>query len=128
MKVNFIRDVKLRDLKMLLNDERITQDNSKVDWNNTYEAYDAVAATARALMVQKNHDYGDSWRLMRSTSITDQIRVKIMRIIELEGLEASGSAPKVSEGIESEFRDILNYAAFSLIKIEEAKKTKNKEG
>lgn len=95
--------------------------DKQIDWGNTHEAYDAVTADARALMVRKNHDYGDSWRLMRLTSLTDQIYVKIMRIRELEDLSASGSGPLVSEGIESEYRDILNYAAFSLIKMEEAK-------
>jgi hypothetical protein len=93
-----------------------------IDWSNTHEGYDAVTDKARALMVKKNHDYGDSWRLMRLTSITDQIYVKVMRIRELEDLQARGLDPQVSEGIESEYRDILNYAAFGLIKIEESKK------
>lgn len=94
---------------------------SGVNWSNTIEGYDAVTRDARNLMIQKNHDYGDSWRLMRITSLTDQIYVKVMRIRELEDLTAQGLGPMVSEGIESEYRDILNYAAFSLIKMQEAK-------
>ncbi len=69
-------------------------------------------------MVAKNADYGDSWREMRLTSITDQILVKTIRI---RTLEESGDAPKVSEGIESEYRDILNYCVFALIQMQEGK-------
>lgn len=99
-------------------------DYHDINWGNTHEAYDAVTLQARNLMVLKNHDYGDSWRLMRLSSITDQIYVKVMRIRELEDMQARGEGPKVSEGIESEYRDILNYAAFGLIKIEESKLVK----
>jgi hypothetical protein len=71
-------------------------------------------------MIAKNSDYGDSWRDMRLVSITDQILVKTKRIIQLEELQSSGKSPKVSEGIESEYRDILNYCVFALIKMKEA--------
>ena len=107
--------------------ENNTASTKRINWANTVEAYDVVVNTARDLMVKKNHDYGDSWRLMRLPSITDQIYVKVMRIRELEALQAKGQDPKVSEGIESEYRDILNYAAFASIKIEEQKEFKNKE-
>ena len=86
---------------------------------DTPEAYDNIIATSRALMVAKNHDYGESWREMRLTSITDQILVKVRRIKRLEDLQLKGEAPQVSEGIESEFRDILNYSVFALIKLQE---------
>ena len=69
-------------------------------------------------MIAKNVDYGDSWREMRLSSITDQIIVKAYRI---RRLEESNEPPKVSEGIESEYRDILNYCVFALIKLREAK-------
>jgi hypothetical protein len=81
----------------------------------TAEAYDAVIARARALLVRKNHDYGESWREMRPTSITDQILIKARRIRRLEELAAMGQGPMVSEGIEAEYLDILNYAALALI-------------
>ncbi len=84
---------------------------------NTIEQYDEVLKTARELMTAKNTDYGDSWRKMRITSITDQILVKIERI---RSIEESNNAPQVSEGIESEYRDILNYCVFALIKIRES--------
>jgi hypothetical protein len=87
----------------------------------TIEQYDEVIKTAKELMTAKNADYGDSWREMRLTTITDQILVKVRRIKQLEDLALEGKSPAVSEGIESEYRDILNYAAFALIKIEEQK-------
>ena len=81
---------------------------------NTIDQYDAILKDVRELMIAKNADYGDSWRIMRLTSITDQILVKVQRI---RTLEESADAPKVSEGIESEYRDILNYCVFALIKM-----------
>ena len=74
----------------------------------------AIMGAAAQLMEAKNADYGDSWRLMRLTSITDQILVKIQRV---RTLEESDDAPMVSEGVESEYRDILNYCVFALIKL-----------
>jgi len=83
---------------------------------NTIEEYDAILKEVRELVVAKNADYGDSWREMRLTSITDQIIIKAYRI---RSLEESKEPPKVSEGIESEYRDILNYCVFALIKLRE---------
>lgn len=85
---------------------------------NTIEEYDAILKEVRGLMVAKNADYGDSWREMRLTSITDQILVKAYRI---RSIEESGGPPKVSEGIASEYRDILNYCVFALIKLRDEK-------
>jgi hypothetical protein len=83
---------------------------------NTIEAAKEVMHTALVLMEDKNADYGDSWREMWLTSITDRIIVKINRVRQIE---ESGEAPKVSEGIEAEYRDILNYCVFALIKLKE---------
>ena len=85
---------------------------------NTIEEYDAILKEVRELVVAKNADYGDSWREMRLTSITDQIIIKAYRI---RSLEESKEPPKVSEGIESEYRDILNYCVFALIKSRDKK-------
>ena len=85
---------------------------------NTLEEYDEILKEIRELMIAKNADYGDSWRTMRLSSITDQILVKAYRI---RSLEESKEPPKVSEGIESEYRDILNYSIFALIKLRETK-------
>jgi hypothetical protein len=85
----------------------------------TVEAFDAIIAECRRVMEAKNHDYGEAWREMRLASITDQILVKVRRIKRLEDLADAGQEAQVAEGIESEYRDILNYAAFALIKLGE---------
>ena len=79
--------------------------------------YERVVAAVRALMEDKNHDYGEAWREMRITSITDQILVKAFRIKEIE--RKSGRL-LASEGTASELRDIINYCIFSLILVRES--------
>lgn len=86
--------------------------------SRTEREYDEVVARARALMVRKNHDYGESWRHMRGSSITDQILVKVLRIRQLEDLSARGEQAMVAEGIESEYVDILNYAVFGVLRLQ----------
>lgn len=78
--------------------------------------YDRFAADTRALMLAKNHDYGEAWRDMRQCSFTDIILTKLHRIKEIE--ENDGRVT-VSEGVASNYQDIINYAIFALIKREE---------
>ena len=68
-------------------------------------------------MIRKNHDYDEAWRGMRVSSYTDFILTKIQRVKELE--QADGR-PLVSEGIDSNYMDIINYAVFGAIKLKEA--------
>lgn len=84
--------------------------------SNTLRKYDEVLARARAVFAAKNRDYGDSWRLLRVKSITDQIWVKVRRIRQLEEMP---DAPQVPEGVETEYLDILNYCVMALIKLAE---------
>jgi hypothetical protein len=83
---------------------------------DTLRQYDEVLARARAVFAAKNRDYGDSWRLLRVKSITDQIWVKVRRIRQLEEMP---DAPQVPEGVETEYLDILNYCVMALIKLAE---------
>ena len=78
--------------------------------------YDEVAARARALMKAKNHDYGEAWRSMRVLSYTDLILTKIERTKEIEDHNGRTS---VSEGIDANYMDMLNYAVFGIIKLTE---------
>ncbi|MDE5750834.1 MAG: DUF1599 domain-containing protein [Duncaniella sp.] len=78
--------------------------------------YDTMAARARALMAAKTHDYGDAWRGMRVNSYTDFILTKLQRIKEIEQNDGHTA---VSEGIDSNYLDIINYAVFALIKLSE---------
>ncbi|MCD6218238.1 DUF1599 domain-containing protein [bacterium] len=81
--------------------------------------YDEIISETREIMIRKNHDYGDSWREMRVPSITDQILVKVRRVQQLEELAQKGEKSKVAEGRISEYRDIINYCVFAVIKLRE---------
>ncbi len=84
---------------------------------NTEEAtalYDKYIKITKELMLNKNHDYGESWRYMRLSSLTDLILQKILRIKKNEDNEGK---TLISEGIESHYKDIINYSVFSIIHI-----------
>jgi len=78
--------------------------------------YDVIAADARDLMDNKNHDYGEAWRSMRVSSITDLILMKLLRIKQIEDNDGK---TLISEGLEANYLDILNYAVFALILLSE---------
>lgn len=78
--------------------------------------YDKYAHEALELMKRKNHDYDEAWRGMRVSSYTDFILTKIERIKEIEDL---GGDTLVSEGIDANYMDIINYAVFGAIKLSE---------
>lgn len=78
------------------------------------DLYDAFAGKALQLMLRKNHDYDEAWRSMRVSSYTDLILTKILRVKEIEDLNG---ATLVSEGIDSNYMDIINYAVFGVIKL-----------
>lgn len=82
--------------------------------------YDRYAAEAKSLMEKKNHDYGEAWRDMRVKSLTDLILVKILRIKEMEDNQGQSD---LSEGIDSNLYDMINYSIFALIKLGETKTT-----
>ena len=74
--------------------------------------YDHIATEAKALMERKNHDYGEAWRDMRVSSLTDLILSKILRIKQIED---NAGQTKISEGVEGNYFDMLNYSVFALI-------------
>ncbi len=76
--------------------------------------YDSYMAETRALMLAKNHDYDEAWRLMRVSSYTDLILTKLMRTKEIEDNDGH---TVVSEGIDANYMDIINYAVFGIIKL-----------
>ena len=78
------------------------------------ELYDKYANTVLQLMIKKNHDYDEAWREMRVSSYTDLILTKIQRIKEIENLDGK---TLVSEGIDSNYMDIVNYSVFGIIKL-----------
>ena len=78
--------------------------------------YTKFAADTKSLMEAKNHDYGEAWRDMRVSSLTDII---LMRIFRIKQIEDNGGKTAVSEGIDANYMDMLNYAVFALIKLNE---------
>ena len=94
-------------------------DSKDITPERALELYDAVAARAKALMKAKNHDYGEAWRMMRVLSYTDLILTKIERTKEIEDNDGHTT---VSEGIDANYMDMLNYAVFGIIKLTEAGK------
>ena len=80
--------------------------------------YDQKAAMAKALMKDKNHDYGEAWREMSQESFVDLSLAKVLRIKQIIG---NKGVTLVSEGVDANLFDILNYAVFGLILIDEGK-------
>lgn len=76
--------------------------------------YEQESIITMQLLLDKNHDYGEAWRQMRVTSITDIILMKLLRIKQIEDNQG---ATLVSEGVDANYRDIINYAVFCLIKL-----------
>ena len=77
--------------------------------------YNSYFQKAKALMQDKNHDYGEAWRKMRISSYTDLILMKLNRTKEIENNQGK---TMVSEGIDANYLDMINYAMFALIKID----------
>lgn len=89
-------------------------DSVDIPAEKALELYDEYIAGAKELMCAKNHDYDEAWRSMRISSYTDLILMKIYRIKEIENHEGK---TLVSEGIDANYMDIINYAMFGLIKL-----------
>ncbi|HOY31216.1 MAG TPA: DUF1599 domain-containing protein [Bacteroidales bacterium] len=83
------------------------------------QLYDKYVQLAKRLMQNKNHDYGEAWRDMRISSLTDIILMKIFRTKQIEDNQG---VTQVSEGVDANYFDMINYAVFALIKINKEKK------
>ena len=77
--------------------------------------YDNWVNETRGLLENKNHDYGEAWRDMRVSSMTDIILMKLYRVKQIEDNQG---VTLVSEGIEANYQDMINYAVFCLIKLQ----------
>ena len=96
--------------------ERGFSDTVDISSEQAMALYDQHAHEALELMKRKNHDYDEAWRSMRVSSYTDFILTKIQRIKEIEDLQGG---TLVSEGIDANYMDIINYAVFGAIKLKE---------
>lgn len=96
--------------------EEITDTEAIID------QYGEQKAAVRALMQRKNHDYGEAWRSMRVSSMTDLILMKLLRI---RSIEDNGGVTEVSEDVAAGYSDIINYAIFAMILLQEQQAADN---
>jgi len=87
----------------------------ELEKEETLALYDSKFQQAKKLMMDKNHDYGEAWRNMRISSYTDLILMKLKRTKQIEDNEGK---TLVSEGIDANYLDIINYSVFAMIKID----------
>ena len=91
---------------------------SELPWQEIEPLYEEAAQNTLELLSNKNHDYGEAWREMRVSSITDIILMKLLRVKQIEDNEGS---TLISEGVDANYQDMINYSVFCLIKLEEDK-------
>lgn len=92
----------------------VSEDGRDLPADKAAELYDRKAGECLQLMLRKNHDYGEAWRSMRVSSYVDLILMKVFRTKQIEDLEGQ---TRVSEGIEANYMDMLNYSIFGLIQL-----------
>jgi Nucleotide modification associated domain 1 len=102
----------------MIQDELHNEEAEDLEVGQVEPLYDKMAAQAKALMENKNHDYGEAWREMSQQSFVDLILMKLMRIRQII---SNKGLTEMSEGIDANYLDIINYAAFALILIGEGK-------
>ena len=95
--------------------ERGPSESEDLSVDETLGEYLHHLQVAKELMMRKNHDYGEAWRNMRISSYTDLILMKIKRMKQIEDNQGQ---TLISEGLEANLLDIINYAVFALIKID----------
>jgi len=95
--------------------EKGTSEHDDLTFDETLELYLKHFNAAKALMMDKNHDYDEAWRSMRMSSFTDLILMKLKRTKQIEDNQGK---TLISEGIEANYLDMINYAVFALINIE----------
>lgn len=105
-------------MAMIQLDDPVGDDNFEMDADKLFNSYDAYAKETKDLMANKNHDYGEAWRDMRVSSMTDLILMKLLRVKQIEENEGQ---TLISEGLKSNYQDILNYSVFALILLSEEK-------
>jgi len=87
-------------------------DNPDLNTEEATELYDKHIGITKELMENKNHDYGEAWRDMRISSLTDLILQKLLRVKQIEDNKGK---TLVSEGIDANYQDMINYAVFAMI-------------
>ena len=107
-------------LMALIQMEKGVVDQPDLNAGEALELYNIQAEKTKNLMEAKNHDYGEAWRDMRVSSLTDLILQKILRVKEIEN---NKGRTVVSEGVDANYQDMVNYAVFALIHLNENSKS-----
>ena len=92
----------------------VAEQEEEIQYDQVMNLFDKYALKAKKLMMNKNHDYGEAWRDMRGSSLTDLILQKLLRVKQIEDNDRS---TLISEGVDANYLDMLNYAVFALIKL-----------
>ena len=100
----------------LIQIEKGVAEQPDLDVEEATSLYDTHIAKTKSLMENKNHDYGEAWREMRISSLTDLILQKLLRVKQIENNQGKTI---VSEGIDANYQDMINYAVFALILMKE---------
>ncbi len=100
--------------------EKGVVDQPDLNTDEAIDLYDRHVGITKKLMEDKNHDYGEAWRDLRISSLTDLILQKLLRVKQIED---NRGKTLVSEGIDANYQDMINYAVFALILIDEQKQT-----
>jgi len=98
----------------IMQTELVDESKLEMKFEEIEPLYDKIVEDTIALHEDKNHDYGEAWREMRISSMTDIILMKIMRVKQIED---NGGVTLISEGVKANYQDMMNYAVFCLIKI-----------
>ncbi|MDA9984448.1 nucleotide modification associated domain-containing protein, partial [Flavobacteriaceae bacterium] len=96
--------------------EKGVAEQPDLDDQETIALYDKHRKITQELMLAKNHDYGEAWRDMRVSSLTDLILQKLLRVKQIEDNQGK---TLVSEGIDANYQDMINYAVFALIHLDQ---------
>ena len=92
----------------------VSEQSEDLEFQSVLKMFNKHTTISKDLMINKNHDYGEAWRDMRVSSLTDLILQKLLRVIQIE--DNNGNT-LISEGVDANYLDMLNYAVFALIKL-----------
>ncbi len=113
-KNEFIGIVNYAIIGLIQLDLGVSEQPQEMDYVKVMNNFKKQVNTAKELMLAKNHDYAEAWRDMRVSSLTDLILQKLLRVKQIEDNEGS---TLISEGVDANYLDMLNYAVFALIKL-----------
>ena len=92
----------------------VAEQSEELKYDEAMNLFEKYTIHAKELMLNKNHDYGEAWRDMRVSSLTDLILQKLLRVKQIEDNQGNTI---ISEGIDANYLDMLNYSVFALIKL-----------